>query len=91
MRQAFMDPQHGDVVSASEIASWEWCPEAWRLETLGEEPENREERARGEAFHARTAATEVVTRRARVLGLCLLVLALLVFLLWALFVGELSR
>ena len=30
-----------DVVTASEIASWAWCPEAWRLETLGHEPETR--------------------------------------------------
>ena len=30
-----------DVVSASEIASWAWCPESWRLNSLGQEPENR--------------------------------------------------
>ena len=43
-----------DVVSASEIASWAWCPESWRLESLGAEPENQAELARGKAFHART-------------------------------------
>ena len=86
-----MDTTRSDVVSASEIASWEWCPEAWRLQALGEEPENREELARGEAFHARTAATEVLSRRAAFLGRCLLVLALLVTLLWYLFVEGVGR
>lgn len=91
MRYRPMDRQRSDIVSASEIASWEWCPEAWRLEALGEEPGNREERARGEAFHARTAAAEVATRRARLAGLCLLALALLVVLLSLLFVGGANR
>ena len=44
-----------DVVSASEIASWAWCPESWRLASLGHEPENRAAMKRGEKLHARTA------------------------------------
>jgi len=86
-----MDTKRTDVVSASEIASWEWCPEAWRLGAVGEEPENREELARGEAFHARTAAAEVVSRKAVALGWCLLALALFVAVLWSLFVGGVGR
>ncbi len=78
-----------DVVSVSEIAAWEWCPESWRLEALGEEPENKAELARGRAFHARTSAFEVWTRRAVYLGLSLCALASLIAALWyALFRGA---
>lgn len=66
-----------DVVSASEIASWAWCPESWRLASTGQEPENEEELARGETFHTRTAAIEVLSRRAITFGRWLLVLGLL--------------
>jgi hypothetical protein len=71
-----MKPKTDDVVSASEIASWEWCPEAWRLEALGEEPQNEAERARGTTFHARTAAAATLSRRVARLGRLLLVLGL---------------
>jgi hypothetical protein len=71
-------PTRNDVVSASEIASWAWCPESWRLEALGEEPENKEERARGKAFHTRTATLEVSSRRLVALGWWVLVLGLVV-------------
>lgn len=84
-----MDTKGRDVVSASEIASWAWCPESWRLETLGEEPGNKEELARGETFHECTATVEVSSRRAVALGRWLLVLALLIAALgYALFRWE---
>lgn len=60
------------VVSASEIASWAWCPESWRLESLGAEPENRAALARGDAFHERTAALEGRSRTYLALGRWLL-------------------
>jgi len=66
-----------EVASASEIASWAWCPESWRLETLGQEPENRAAMKRGEEFHARTAVFEVRSRSTRSLGWWLLVASLL--------------
>jgi hypothetical protein len=66
-----------DVVSASEIASWAWCPESWRLTSLGHDPENRAALKRGEEFHARTAAFEGRSRRAISLGWWLLAVALL--------------
>lgn len=72
-----MKAKSNDVVSASEIASWAWCSEAWRLQKLGEEPTNQEERARGDTFHARTSTTEVASRRVAVIGRWLLVLGLL--------------
>jgi hypothetical protein len=77
-----MSSKSDDVVSASEIASWAWCPESWRLDALGNESTNREELARGDAFHARTSAFEVWTRRAVVLGLGLVALALAVAAAW---------
>jgi len=73
-----MKSRSNDVVSASEIASWVWCPETWRLEALGQEPANEAERARGDTFHARTAAAEIASRRVAVLGRWLLALGLVV-------------
>ncbi len=70
-----------DVVSASEIASWAWCPESWRLQSLGAEPSNRAEMARGETFHAQKAAFEERSRSTISLGWWLLALAVLVALL----------
>lgn len=70
--------RNDDVVSASEIASWAWCPESWRLESLGLEPENRAALARGERLHVRTAAFEERSRSAVTLGWWLLAAALLV-------------
>lgn len=67
-----------DVVTASEIASWAWCPESWRLESLGAEPSNRAELARGETHHAKKAAFEERSRSAISLGWCLLLFAALV-------------
>jgi hypothetical protein len=37
-----MKPRDPDIVSAAEIASWAWCPESWRLSSLGREPSSRE-------------------------------------------------
>ena len=64
-----------DVVSASEIASWAWCPESWRLNALGHEPENQADLRRGETHHARKAAFEVRSRAAISAGWWLLALA----------------
>jgi hypothetical protein len=67
-----------DVVSASEIASFVYCPEQWRLQcALGNEPQNRESLARGESFHRSTARFDVWTRRLARLGALLILLALL--------------
>lgn len=64
-----------DVVSASEIASWALCPEAWRLgQGLGLRPGNEERLQEGELFHARTAAIERHSGTALRVGLVLLAL-----------------
>jgi len=72
-----MKRHDGDVVSAWEIASWAWCPESWRLQSLGHEPANRAALTRGEEFHARTAAFEGRSRSAISLGIWLLVVSVL--------------
>jgi hypothetical protein len=67
-----------DVVSASEIASFVYCPEQWRLQcALGNEPQNRESLARGKSFHRSTARFDVWSRRLERLGTLLVLLALL--------------
>lgn len=85
-----MKAKRTDVVSATEIASWAWCPESWRLQALGREPENKAELARGRTFHTRTARAEVTSRRAVRLARWLLVLALLLATLWVVLVAGLG-
>jgi len=60
--------KRSEVVSASEIASWAWCPESWRLKALGAEPTNLEDFERGELHHASKAAFEEHSRSAISLG-----------------------
>jgi hypothetical protein len=67
----FRDP---DIVSASEIASYGFCPEAWRLgSALGLEANNERELARGEKTHAKFAVVEQRSQRAIWIGLALIV------------------
>jgi hypothetical protein len=77
-----MPPDH-DIVSASEVAAWVYCPESWRLAAAGYEASNRPEQEAGRAHHADKAAAERVAGGAISLGLGLIVLALLTLgLLW---------
>jgi hypothetical protein len=70
------------IVSASEIASFVYCAEQWRLQHgLANESEDVAAIDRGEAFHAETARLEVGTRKASRLGLLLVVLAAVLLLL----------
>ncbi len=66
-----------DIVSASEIAAWAWCPESWRLNSLGKTPKNQADLKRGEKHHAKKAAFEERSRSAISLGWWLLAAALL--------------
>ena len=73
-----MAKRHSDVVSASEIAAWSWCPESWRLgQGLGLKPGNEEQLSQGEQFHVQTAAVERHTGAALKIGLVLLALGLI--------------
>lgn len=69
--------RNADVVSASEIASWAWCPESWRLTALGHEPGNRTALERGVRSHASRAAYERTSRAAVSVGWWLVAAAVL--------------
>lgn len=67
------------VVSATEVASYVYCPEKWRLEHgLGYAPMNTASLARGTAQHRNIAAVEVWSRHALRLGIVLVVVAAIV-------------
>ena len=70
------------VVSASEIASFAYCPEQWRLQYgLGHRSENVSTLERGEAFHAKVAAIEVSSRKVFRVSWLLIVVGLVLGLL----------
>jgi hypothetical protein len=67
-----------DMVSASAIASWGYCPEAWRLGcALGMKPTNERELSRGEMTHENFSAVEKSSQGAMRLGLALILLGAL--------------
>ena len=71
-----------EMVTASEIAAFVYCPEAWRLEhRLGLEAENREAMEAGERHHEQKAAAERVAGGFIGVGRLVAVLAVLVLLL----------
>ena len=75
-----------DLVAASEIACWAYCPEQWRLEFgLRLEPGNRAALDAGDRHHAGKAITEWIAGGSIGIGRIVAVLAVLVLLLlWVL-------
>jgi hypothetical protein len=74
-----------DLITAHEIASFAYCPEAWRLEYgQGLPAENRAAMAAGTRHHAGKAAAERVAGWSIRLGLAIMVLALGLLVLWVL-------
>ena len=74
-----------DVVTATEIACFVYCPEQWRLEYgLGLEPGNRPALEAGARHHEDKAAAEQMAGGSITLGRFLVVVAALVLivLLW---------
>ncbi len=74
-----------DLVSASEIAAFVYCPEQWRLlDGLGLEPGNRAAMDAGTQHHEQKAVAERVAGGSITLGRFLAVLAAVVLLrvLW---------
>lgn len=64
------------LVSASEIASWVWCPEAWRLEKgLKREPSNLQALKRGEQHHEQLAQVEQVSDASTWVGIAVVAAA----------------
>jgi hypothetical protein len=78
--------EDAELVTASEIAAFVYCPEEWRLEHgLGLPVGNREAMEAGERHHARKAVAERIAGGSITLGrfvAILAVLALLLLLLW---------
>jgi hypothetical protein len=71
-----------DLISATEIASWVYCPESWRLEhALELKSGNKREKAAGTSHHARKAVAERVAGSSIALGRFLVFLAAVVLLL----------
>ena len=72
-------------ITASEIASFAYCPEQWRLQYgLGMAAENQAARDAGTRHHKGKAVTERIAGSALFLGR-LIVAAGLVLLLWSVF------
>lgn len=74
-----------DLISASEIAAFAYCPEEYRLQYgLGLEPENQAALDAGTQHHARKAVAEWIAGVAITLGRILAALAAvaLLLLLW---------
>jgi hypothetical protein len=71
-----MSEQEPELVSASEIASWAWCPESWRLDALGKEPSNKSALRKGQTFHEQMSFLDWLTAKAVSLGWALLAVAL---------------
>jgi hypothetical protein len=71
-----------DLISATEIATWVYCPEQWRLEHgLGLKSGNRRERSAGIAHHTEKAVAERQAGWLLATGRFLISLAIGVFLL----------
>ena len=71
------------LVTASEIASYVYCPEQYRLQYgLGLEPGNRAALDAGTAHHARKAVAERIAGGALALGRLIVVAGLVLLLLW---------
>ena len=75
-----------DIVTASEIADYTFCPEAWRLAQVGHQSANQPARNQGTAHHARKANVERVAGVSIAFGRILIAVALL--LLAALALGR---
>ena len=72
-----------DIVTASEIAEWVYCPESWRLARTGHESANQLAREAGDRHHSRKATVERVAGGSVALGRVLILVAILAMgLLW---------
>ena len=76
--------KHTQTVTASEIADFVFCPEAWRLAQTGHPSANRPRLDSGSIHHTRKATAERVAGGSIALGRILITVALLALLLWVL-------
>ena len=78
-----MSHDHPDIVTASEIAEFVYCPEAWRLARLGATSANEPAREAGTDHHMAKAAAERTAGGAIAFGFGLIAMAALALaLLW---------
>jgi len=72
-----------ETVTASDVAEFVYCPEAWRLKELGHRPTNQRERNAGTIHHARKALVERLAGGFIAFGRILILLAILAMaLMW---------
>lgn len=72
-----------ETVTASEIAKWVYCPEAWRLDALGMRSANQQARDAGTEHHVEKAAAERTAGGAIAFGFGLIAMAVIALgLLW---------
>jgi hypothetical protein len=83
MKRLRLGQKDGDeLIFASEIACWAYCPEQWRLQYgMGLDPENRATLKAGTQHHARKAVAERIAGGTITLGRLVAVLAVVVLLL----------
>lgn len=72
-------PNHhpSETVTASDIASYVYCKEAWRLAEIGHIPSNQLARDAGQTHHARKATAERVAGGSIAIGRWLVIAALI--------------
>jgi hypothetical protein len=73
-----------NTVTASEIAEFVYCQEAWRLAQLGHKSSNQSAQVAGTDHHSAKATAERVAGGSIALGRILIIVALLVLAAWAL-------
>ncbi len=73
---------HPDIVTASEIGDYVFCPEAWRLARTGHESSNQHAREAGQAHDSRKATVERVAGSSVAIGRALIAAALLALAAW---------
>ena len=72
-----------EIVTASEIADYVYCPEAWRLAQIGHESANQPQLDHGTIHHAEKATAERVAGGAISFGFGLIAFAVLALaLIW---------
>jgi hypothetical protein len=73
-----MEHQPPETVTASEIAEFVFCPEAWRLAQVGAPSANQPLRGTGTAHHGEQATAERVAGNSIFIGWWMVVAALIV-------------
>jgi hypothetical protein len=79
-----MSPKRPVTVTATVIADFVFCPEAWRIAQLGHASANQPAREAGTVRHIETAAVERAAGGSIAVGRILILIALLALAAWVL-------